>query len=84
MEDHLGGKPLGTSVRDYLEWIDRGGKTHYECEWTIPWLGSWADQEGKSGVSPRMYHSLLSDWRSSEPITSPHPATVSRDKLFLS
>lgn len=43
MEDHLGGKPLGTSVRDYLEWIDRGGKTHYECEWTIPWLGSWAD-----------------------------------------
>lgn len=30
--DHLGGKPLGTSVREYLEWVDGGGKTHYGCE----------------------------------------------------
>jgi hypothetical protein len=37
--NHLGDNPLGESVRELLDWVDWGGKTHpVSC--TIPWAGA--------------------------------------------
>lgn len=36
LSNSSGNKPLGTSMREFLDWINYGGKTHLKCGDIIP------------------------------------------------
>lgn len=42
-----GDKPQGLSGREFLDWVNRGGKTHPECGQLHS--GSWDPELGKKG-----------------------------------